>query len=130
VAGARAPRLVTRDLLAQMEPGSVIVDVAVDQGGCVETMRVTTHDDPTFTVDGVVHYGVANMPGAVPRTSTLALNHATFPYLRLLANKGLAEAVRMSDPLAKGVNTFRGHVTYRAVAEAHGLDERPLTTLF
>jgi alanine dehydrogenase len=126
VAGARAPRLVTRELLGQMEPGSVIVDVAVDQGGCVETMKVTTHDNPTFVVDGVVHYGVANMPGAVPRTSTFALNHATFPYLRLLADKGLAGAVKESAPLAKGLNTHRGHVTYQAVAEAHGLEYAPL----
>lgn len=121
VAGARAPRLVTRDLLKTMEPGSVIVDVAVDQGGCVETMKITTHDNPTFVVDGVVHYGVANMPGAVPRTSTFALNHATFPYLRMLANKGLVDAVKSSAPLAKGVNTHKGHVTYQAVAEAHNL---------
>jgi alanine dehydrogenase len=126
VAGARAPRLVTRELLGQMEPGSVIVDVAVDQGGCVETMKVTTHDSPTFVVDGVVHYGVANMPGAVPRTSTFALNHATFPYLRLLADKGLVDAVKESAPLAKGVNTHKGHVTYQAVAEAHGLEYAPL----
>ena len=126
VAGARAPRLVTRDLLKTMEPGSVIVDVAVDQGGCVETMKITTHDNPTFVVDGVVHYGVANMPGAVPRTSTFALNHATFPYLRQLANKGLVEAVKSSPPLAKGVNTHKGHITYQAVAEAHNL---PFTAL-
>ena len=120
VAGARAPRLVTRDLLKRMEPGSVIVDVAVDQGGCVETMKVTTHDNPTFLVDGVVHYGVANMPGAVPRTSTFALNHATFPYLRMLADRGFKDAVLNSAPLAKGVNTHQGHITYRAVADAHG----------
>jgi alanine dehydrogenase len=126
VAGARAPRLVTRELLGQMEPGSVIVDVAVDQGGCVETMKVTTHDNPTFAVDGVVHYGVANMPGAVPRTSTFALNHATFPYLRMLAEKGLVDAVKESAPLARGVNTHKGHVTYQAVAEAHGLEYAPL----
>ena len=129
VAGARAPRLVTRELLGQMEPGSVIVDVAVDQGGCVETMKVTTHDNPTFVVDGVVHYGVANMPGAVPRTSTFALNHATFPYLRLLADKGLVDAVKESAPLAKGVNTHKGHVTYKAVADAHGLDYAPLESV-
>jgi alanine dehydrogenase len=129
VAGARAPRLVTRELLKEMEPGSVIVDVAVDQGGCVETMKVTTHDNPTFTVDGVVHYGVANMPGAVPRTSTFALNHATFPYLRMLANKGLVDAVKDSAPLAKGVNTHKGHVTYQAVAEAHHLEYRALEQL-
>ena len=129
VAGARAPRLVTRELLGQMQPGSVIVDVAVDQGGCVETMRVTTHDAPTFVVDGVVHYGVANMPGAVPRTSTFALNHATFPYLRLLATHGLAAALKASAPLAKGVNTFAGHVTHEAVAEAHSLPYVPLERL-
>ena len=129
VAGARAPRLVPRELLAQMQPGSVIVDVAVDQGGCVETSRVTTHDAPTFVVDGIVHYGVANMPGAVPRTSTFALSHATFPYLKLLAKKGLAEAVRGSASLAKGVNTYAGHVTYEAVAEAHGLPWTPLDRL-
>jgi alanine dehydrogenase len=129
VAGARAPRLVSRELLKEMEPGSVIVDVAVDQGGCVETMKVTTHDNPTFVVDGVVHYGVANMPGAVPRTSTFALNHATFPYLRMLANKGLVDAVKDSVPLSKGVNTHKGHVTYQAVAEAHHLEYRPLEAL-
>ena len=129
VAGARAPRLVTRDLLETMEQGSVIVDVAVDQGGCVETMKVTTHDNPTFSVDGVVHYGVANMPGAVPRTSTFALNHATFPYLRMLAGKGLADAVRGSAPLAKGVNTYQGHITYQAVAESHELPYTPLEKL-
>lgn len=129
VAGARAPRLVTRDLLKKMEPGSVIVDVAVDQGGCVETMKVTTHDAPTFVVDGVVHYGVANMPGAVPRTSTFALNHATFPYLKMLANKGLVDAVKASAPLAMGVNTYKGQVTYQAVAEAHGLPYAPLDKL-
>ncbi|MFM9057895.1 MAG: alanine dehydrogenase [Planctomycetaceae bacterium] len=129
VAGARAPRRVPRELLAQMQPGSVIVDVAVDQGGCVETSRVTTHDAPTFVVDGIVHYGVANMPGAVPRTSTFALNHATFPYLKLLATKGFAAAMRVSEPLVKGVNTYAGHVTYQAVAEAHGLAWTPLGTL-
>ena len=129
VAGARAPRLVTRDLLTRMEPGSVIVDVAVDQGGCVETMKVTTHDNPTFLVDGVVHYGVANMPGAVPRTSTFALNHATFPYLRLIAERGFKEAIRTSLPLAKGVNTYNGHVTYRAVADAHASAWTPIEEL-
>ena len=129
VAGATAPKLVTKAMLKSMKPGSVIVDVAVDQGGCVETMKVTTHDNPTFTVDGVVHYGVANMPGAVPRTSTFALNHATFPYLRMLANKGLVDAVKDSTPLAKGVNTHKGHVTYQAVAEAHHLEYRALEHL-
>jgi alanine dehydrogenase len=126
VAGARAPKLVTRDLLKKMEPGSVIIDVAVDQGGCVETMKVTTHDNPIFLVDGIVHYGVANMPGAVARTSTYALNHATFPYLKRLADAGLVEACRADPALAKGVNTHAGHVTYKAVADAHGLAYAPL----
>jgi alanine dehydrogenase len=129
VAGARAPKLVTRDILKRMEPGSVIVDVAVDQGGCVETMKVTTHENPTFEVDGITHYGVANMPGAVPRTSTFALNHATFPYLKMLADKGFAESVKSSQPFALGVNTHQGHVTYKAVAEAHGLAFKPLAEL-
>ncbi len=126
VAGARAPRLVTREILKTMQAGSVIVDVAVDQGGCVETMKVTTHESPTFEVEGVTHYGVANMPGAVPRTSTFALNHATFPYLKKLADLGFAEAVRHDVPLSKGVNTHAGHVTYAAVADAHGLPYVPL----
>ncbi|HEY4221295.1 MAG TPA: alanine dehydrogenase [Myxococcota bacterium] len=121
VAGARAPRLVTRDILKKMEPGSAIVDVAVDQGGCVETMHVTTHEAPTFAVDGVIHYGVANMPGAVPRTSTFALNHATFPYLKKLADQGFVDAVKGDAALAKGVNTHKGHITYKAVADAHSL---------
>jgi alanine dehydrogenase len=129
IAGARAPKLVTKDLLEQMEDGSVIVDVAVDQGGCVETMHPTTHDDPTFVVNGVVHYGVANMPGAVPRTSTYALAHATLPYMRMLADKGLKAAVKEDDALAKGVNTLDGHVTYEAVADALGLPYKPLEGL-
>ena len=129
VAGARAPKLVTRDMLKNMEPGSVIVDVAVDQGGCVETMKVTTHENPTFEVDGITHYGVANMPGAVPRTSTFALNHATFPYLKKLADLGFAEAVKHDVPLSRGVNTYKGHVTYKAVADAHNLPYVPLAEI-
>ncbi|MBI1948873.1 MAG: alanine dehydrogenase [Deltaproteobacteria bacterium] len=129
VAGARAPRLVTREVLKKMQPGSVIIDVAVDQGGCVETMKVTTHENPTFEVDGIIHYGVANMPGAVPRTSTFALNHATFPYLKKLAERGFVEAVKGDAPLASGVNTHRGQCTYRAVAEAHGIAFTPLGEL-
>ena len=129
VAGARAPKLVKRDVLKKMQPGSVIVDVAVDQGGCVETMKVTTHENPTFDVDGITHYGVANMPGAVPRTSTFALNHATFPYLKILADRGLVEAVRNNDALAKGVNTYKGQITYKAVADAHNLPFAPLDSL-
>lgn len=126
IAGARAPRLVTRDILKKMENGSVIVDVAVDQGGCVETMKITTHENPTFEVDGIIHYGVANMPGAVPRTSTFALNHATFPYLKRIAELGFVEAVRHDIPLSKGVNTHKGHVTYKAVADAHGVPYQAL----
>lgn len=121
VTGARAPLLVTRKMIASMSPGSVVVDVAVDQGGCVETMHATTHDDPIFTVDGVIHYGVSNMPGAVARTSTFALAHATLPYMRDLARLGVQAACRRSESLAMGLNTYNGHVTYKAVADAHGL---------
>jgi alanine dehydrogenase len=128
IPGARAPQLITRDLLDEMDDGSVIVDVAVDQGGIVETGRVTTHDNPTYVVSGVVHYGVANMPGAVARTSTFALDHATMPYMMKLANLGLKEAVK--DPaIKKGVNTYGGHVTYEAVALAHDLPYVPLENL-
>ena len=117
VAGARAPRLVTEAMIKKMEPGSVIVDVAVDQGGCIETCRPTTHDDPTYMVHGVVHYCVANMPGAVARTSTFALNNATLAYGVKIADKGIAEA--MKDPvLLGGLNTYQGKVTHAAVAHA------------
>jgi alanine dehydrogenase len=119
VAGARAPRLVTDAMIKKMEPGSVIVDVAVDQGGCIETCRPTTHDDPTYTVHGVVHYCVANMPGAVARTSTFALNNATLAYGVRIADLGLEGA--MKDPvIAGGLNTWQGKVTHKAVAEALG----------
>jgi alanine dehydrogenase len=121
VPGARAPRLVGRELVAGMRPGSVIVDVAVDQGGCVETIRPTSHSNPTYSVDGVIHYGVPNMPGAVPRTSTLALTNATFPYLMELCRRGIDGALRAHPPLARGVNCYRGHVTQKGVAEALGL---------
>jgi alanine dehydrogenase len=121
IKGARAPRLVTRDMVPTMNPGSVIVDVAVDQGGCVETIHATTHSDPVYVVDGVVHYGVANMPGAVPRTSTLALSNATLPYVLRLARLGAAEAMAEDPGLMKGLNTYGGQVTYEAVAEAFGL---------
>jgi len=121
VKGARAPKLVTRQMVASMTPGSVIVDVAVDQGGCIETTRPTTHSAPTFEVDGVVHYCVTNMPGAVPRTSTYALSNATLPYVVKLANRGVRDAVQSDPVLAKGVNVVAGHVTYGAVAEAFGL---------
>ena len=104
-----------------MQPGSVIVDVAIDQGGCVETIKATTHEDPTYVVDGVIHYGVANMPGGVPRTSTLALTNATFPYAMQLARKGWKKALRDSVPLQRGLNIVEGEVTYPGVAEAFGL---------
>lgn len=120
IPGAKAPRLVTREMLPCMKPGSVIVDVAVDQGGCVETIKATTHADPTYVVDGVVHYGVANMPGAVPRTSTFALVNQTLPYALSLANKG-CKALRDDAPLARGLNTWQGQLTCSGVAEAFGM---------
>ncbi len=124
--GAKAPTLVRREDLKTMRPGAVIVDVAVDQGGCVETIYPTTHDNPIYEVDGVVHYGVANMPGAVPRTSTLALTNATFPYAMKLANLGWQEACRSDRPLALGLNVVGGKVTYPGVAEAFGLPLTPI----
>ena len=126
IPGAKAPHLIRRSHLADMQPGSVIVDVAVDQGGCAETTRPTTHADPTFLVDGVVHYCVANMPGAVARTSTFALNNATLRYGLALADLGWEKAVEVAPELALGVNVARGAVTYAAVAEAHGLPLSPL----
>ena len=121
IPGAKAPRLIRREDLGRMRPGAVIVDVAVDQGGCVETIKPTTHEDPTYVVDGVIHYGVANMPGAVPRTSTLALTNATLPYALQLANKGWKAALRDSVPLRKGLNMTGGVATYKAVADAFGM---------
>lgn len=126
VPGARAPKLVSRALVAKMKPGSVIVDVAVDQGGCVETSRPTTHSDPIYLVEDVLHYCVANMPGIVPRTSTQALTNATLPYLLTLASLGVDAGVRADAGLAKGVNLSQGKVTCRGVAEAHGLRFDPL----
>ena len=120
IPGGRAPWLITRNMLPTMRKGSVIVDVAVDQGGCVETTRATTHSNPTYEIDGVVHYCVANMPGAVPRTSTFALNNQTSIYTLLLANDGL-DAVRKDTALQYGLNTYRGNLTYPAVANAFGL---------
>ena len=122
IAGARAPMLVTRDMLPLMNDGSVIVDVAVDQGGCVETTRPTTHSDPTFVIDGVLHYGVANMPGAVPRTSSLALANATLPYALQIADMGPATALASNPALLKGLNTFAGQCTHPAVADTFELD--------
>jgi alanine dehydrogenase len=121
IPGAKAPRLIRREDLARMRNGAVIVDVAVDQGGCVETIRPTTHEDPTYVVDGVIHYGVANMPGAVPRTSTLALTNATLPYALQLANKGWKAALRDSGPLRKGLNMTGRVTTYKAVADSFEL---------
>ncbi|MGZ3406168.1 MAG: alanine dehydrogenase [Polyangia bacterium] len=129
IAGARAPRLVTEDLIKKMEPGSVIVDVAVDQGGCIETCRPTTHDDPTYMVHGVIHYCVANMPGAVARTSTFALNNATLAYGVKIADMGIAAAVASDHALAKGVNTYKGKITHKAVATAVGSDFVPFASL-
>jgi alanine dehydrogenase len=124
--GAKAPHLVKRADLASMQEGSVIVDVAVDQGGCIETTRPTTHEDPTYVVDGVIHYCVANMPGAVPRTSTIALTNATFPYARRLAREGWRAACRRDAGLRLGLNVVEGHVTYPGVAEAFGLTHTPV----
>jgi alanine dehydrogenase len=127
--GARTPWLVTKEMLPQMRRGSVVVDVSVDQGGCIETTRPTTHADPTFVVDGVLHYGVANMPGAVPNTSTHALNNATLRYGLAIADKGWKQAVEDDAALAKGVNVLGGKITYAPVAEAHGLEYTALESL-
>lgn len=122
VPGAAAPKLVTRDMLKTMKPGAVIVDVAIDQGGCCETSHATTHSDPTYVVDGIIHYCVANMPGAVARTSTLALNNATLPFTLALANKGWKKALADDVNLRNGLNVRAGKITCKPVAEAHGLD--------
>src|SRR5205814_82219 len=122
IPGARAPKLITRAMLADMKRGSVFCDVAIDQGGCAETSRPTTHSDPVYVVDGVTHYCVANMPGAVPITSTKALTNVTLPYVEAIADHGLREAVARDRSLARGVNVLEGKVTYEAVAEAHGFE--------
>ncbi|MCL6602233.1 MAG: alanine dehydrogenase, partial [Paenibacillus sp.] len=128
VAGTRAPRLVTEAMVAQMSEGSVIVDVAIDQGGCIETIdRITTHDHPTYIKHGVVHYAVANMPGAVARTSTIALTNVTLPYGLQIANKGYQQAALTNNAIARAINVVLGKVTYQAVAEAHGL---PYTDIY
>ena len=121
VPGASAPKLITREMLSTMKPGAVLVDIAIDQGGCAETSKPTTHSNPTYVVDGVVHYCVANMPGAVARTSTFALNNATLPFTLALADKGWRKALLDDPNLREGLNVSRGKVTYKAVAEAHGL---------
>ena len=129
VHGAKAPHLVTRDMLATMQPGSVLVDVAIDQGGCFETSRPTTHSDPTYVVDGIVHYCVSNMPGAVPITSTWALTNVTLPYIEAIADKGLHRALAEDPALALGVNVAAGEVTCQPVAEAVGVAYTPLDTV-
>jgi alanine dehydrogenase len=121
IPGAKAPHLITRDMLKTMRPGTVLVDVAVDQGGCIETCRPTTHENPTYIIDDVIHYCVANMPGAVPYTSTVALTNATLPYAIELASKGWKQACRENNELKLGLNIVKGDVVYKAVAEAFGL---------
>jgi alanine dehydrogenase len=122
IPGAKAPKLITREMLKTMKPGSVLVDVAIDQGGCFETSKATTHGDPIYTVDGVVHYCVANMPGAVPRTSTMALTNATLPYALEIASRGWKKAMQENEEIRLGANVIDGKVTYKAVAEAFDLE--------
>jgi alanine dehydrogenase len=129
IPGAVAPKLITRDMIPTMKPGTVMVDVAVDQGGCFETTVPTTHDHPTFVIDHVIHYCVANMPGAVPRTSTLALTNATLPYAIQIANKGWKKACNENDALRKGLNVVKGKVVYQGVADAFGLPYQDVETV-
>jgi alanine dehydrogenase len=129
VPGARAPKLITEEMVTSMRPGSVIIDISIDQGGTVETSHMTTHSDPTYVVNGVVHYAVGNMPGAVPNTSTYALTNVTLPYALAIADQGLDDAVRRDAALASGVNAFAGKLTNQGVAEAHGLETVPLSSL-
>jgi alanine dehydrogenase len=129
ITGAKAPHLITREMLSTMQPGTVIVDVAIDQGGCIETTYPTTHDNPTFCIDGVIHYSVANMPGAVPRTSTIALTNATLPYAINLANNGWKNACRKDEALKKGLNIVKGQIVYKGVAEAFKYQHVEIDTL-
>ncbi len=130
IPGAKAPKLVTEDMIQSMKPGSVVVDIAIDQGGIFETSdRITTHDAPTYIKHDVVHYAVANMPGAVPRTSTIGLTNVTVPYAVQIANKGIKQAILDNEALKKGVNTMNGHVTYKAVADDQNLDYKPVEEL-
>ncbi len=129
IPGALAPKLVTAEMIRGMKQGSVVCDVAIDQGGCFETSHATTHSDPVYVVDGVTHYCVANMPGAVPITSTMALTNVTLPYVEAIANRGVTVAIASDPALAKGVNTLGGKLTYAAVGEAHGIDSVPLGAL-
>ena len=125
--GARAPKLITRGMLRQMHPGSVLVDIAIDQGGCAETSRPTTHHDPTFVAEGAIHYCVANMPAAYARTATQALTNVTYPFIELLADGGLAEACRRQPALVGGINVLDGKLTCQAVAQAHQMPFSPPT---
>jgi alanine dehydrogenase len=127
VPGARAPKLISREMLRSMKQGSVLVDIAIDQGGCAETSRPTTHDHPVFVEEGVIHYCVANMPGAYARTATQALVNVTYPFIETLADFGLAEAVRRHPGLVSGINIMAGQLTCEAVAEAHGLAYVPVS---
>jgi alanine dehydrogenase len=129
IPGALAPHLVSAETVTAMRPGAVLVDISIDQGGCFETSHVTTHSDPTYVVDGVVHYCVGNMPGAVPRTSTYALTNVTLPYVVAIADRGLEAAVRGDDALALGVNVYDGATTTDGVAAAHGLEAVSLSSL-
>jgi len=129
VPGARAPKLVTEEMVSSMRPGSVIIDISIDQGGSVETSHMTTHSDPTYVMHDVVHYAVGNMPGAVPNTSTYALTNVTLPYAQAIADHGLEDAVRRDPAVALGVNAYAGELTNRGVAEAHGLEAVQLSTL-
>ena len=122
IPGAKAPKLITRDMLGVMKKGSVIVDVAIDQGGCFETSKATTHTEPTYIVDGIVHYCVANMPGAVAKTSTLALTNATLPYAVEIASKGWRRACKENDEIKPGANVVQGKITYKGVAEAFNME--------
>ena len=127
IPGDKAPHLITKEMLKMMQPGTVMVDVAIDQGGCFETSHATSHSDPVFTVDGVVHYAVANIPGAVPYTSTLALTNATLPYALFLADKGWQCACKENSALFAGLNVVGGKVTFKAVADVYGLKYEPIT---
>jgi alanine dehydrogenase len=129
ITGAVAPKLISRDMLKLMKKGSVIVDVSIDQGGCVETAKPTTHDDPIYEVDGVIHYCVANMPGAVSYTSAKALTNATLPYALEIADKGYINAAKENPEIAKGINVFKGKVTHKGVAEAFDMEYEPLDSL-
>jgi alanine dehydrogenase len=129
IPGAAAPKIVRRDMIAVMKKGAVVVDVAIDQGGCLETSHATTHTDPVYYVDGVLHYCVSNMPAAVPHTSTFGLTNATFPYLLQLANNGLEKACQSNPAICEGVNTFQGHITYPAVAESQNRPWKPLSSV-